>query len=239
MSYANTPLITTFNQFVNHLNMAIKPTVPKAVKAVKAVKDVKPVVAEQVESDVEESDAELEVKPDTKPVVAERVEGSDADAGESSDVKPATKKAKKATSKNESCDESETGSDGSKKRASSSAVSMTMVNKMYEMFKDDLADFNKKDVKSIADLFIKTLITEVLDGEKVTLTNNMTFKRSLRAERTHKVPAKKDKEGNIVTKSQEVNKKAHYVMTMEVKPALKSKFQEVVVVPAVEVEEDE
>jgi nucleoid DNA-binding protein len=73
-------------------------------------------------------------------------------------------------------------------------------------------------------MFVKTLVASVLEGDKVTLTNHMTFKRALRAERTHKVPAKKSKDGKV-TEAKSVTKKAHYVMTMEVKPALKAKFE--------------
>lgn len=78
-------------------------------------------------------------------------------------------------------------------------------------------EMSVKDVKEVCEAFVKTLIGEVLRGRSVSLTNNMTFKRALRGDRVHKNP----KTG------EEVHKKAHYVMSMDVKPALKRQFEEI------------
>jgi nucleoid DNA-binding protein len=108
---------------------------------------------------------------------------------------------------------------------------MALVNKMYELFGDELSDFKKSDTKRLADLFMRTVVDEVMAGNNVTLTNHMTFKRAARKARDHKVPVpvrNKDKDSDAVPKI--VHKDAHYVMTMEVKPALKSRFEAVAVV---------
>jgi nucleoid DNA-binding protein len=74
-----------------------------------------------------------------------------------------------------------------------------------------------KDVKTVCEVFVKTLVSHVKSGETVSFTNNMTFKRVARDDRTHKNPKTGD----------EVFKPAHYVMVMEVKQALKKQFEEV------------
>lgn len=74
-----------------------------------------------------------------------------------------------------------------------------------------------KDVKTVCEVFVKSLVSQVKTGGAVSFTNNMTFKRVTRDDRTHKNP----KTG------EEVFKPAHYVMVMEVKQALKKQFEEI------------
>ncbi len=80
-----------------------------------------------------------------------------------------------------------------------------------------------KDIKTVCEVFVKSLVSHVKTGGTVSFTNNMTFKRVTRDNRTHKNP----KTG------EEVFKPAHYVMVMEVKQALKKQFEEVPVVVSV------
>jgi nucleoid DNA-binding protein len=106
-----------------------------------------------------------------------------------------------------------------KKAKTVSAVSPDFV----KLLKDDLVSsdlkLKDKELKVIAESFIRVLISEVKQGKTVSFTNNMTFKRALRGERVHKNP----KTG------EEVVKKAHYVMSMDVKPALKKTFEAVAI----------
>lgn len=78
---------------------------------------------------------------------------------------------------------------------------------------------SQKDLKTICEVFVRTLVQQVKAGSSVSFTNNMTFKRVVREDRTHKNP----KTG------EEVFKPAHYVMSMEVKPSLKRQFEELLV----------
>lgn len=68
-----------------------------------------------------------------------------------------------------------------------------------------------KDIKAIAESFIQVLVSQLKEGKSVSFTNHFTFKRALRGDRTHKNP----KTG------EEVFKKAHYVLSVDVKPSLK------------------
>ena len=81
----------------------------------------------------------------------------------------------------------------------------------------------------MCDAFISTLIDHVKTGKSVSLKNCITFKRVLRGDRNHKNP--KTGEG--------IFKKAHYVMTMDVKPALRREFEELVVADGEKAEEEE
>lgn len=80
----------------------------------------------------------------------------------------------------------------------------------------------QKDVKTVCEAFVKTIVTDTLDGNTVALPNYLTFKRVLRKERTHKNPQTKEA----------IVKPAHYVLTMDVKANLKKQFEEVKVVAA-------
>lgn len=102
-----------------------------------------------------------------------------------------------------------------------SAVSLEFVKLVKENLnqEDNVNKLSVKDLKLIADVFVKTLVDQIKDGSVVSFTNNMTFKRVLRKDRTHKNP----KTG------EEVFKKAHYVLTMDVKPSLKKQFEDLTV----------
>lgn len=105
-----------------------------------------------------------------------------------------------------------------KGRVVNGCVSIQIVKQMMDKLPEDVpSNMTQKAIKAICDTFVKTVIENVKSGNNVTLTNYMTFKRALREERTHKVP-KSDK---VVTKPE------HYVMCIDVKPALKSQFAEV------------
>jgi len=83
----------------------------------------------------------------------------------------------------------------------------------------------QKDVKAICEAFVKTIVSDTLEGNTVALPNYITFKRVLRKERTHKNPQTKEA----------ILKPAHYVLTMDVKANLKKQFEEVKVVEPVPV----
>lgn len=88
-----------------------------------------------------------------------------------------------------------------------------------KQIKEDLGEtkLTSKEIKAVAESFVRVLVNQIKSGSSVSFTNNMTFKRALRGDRTHKNP----KTG------EEVFKKAHYVMCMDVKPALKKVFEEI------------
>lgn len=109
------------------------------------------------------------------------------------------------------CQESDTVAE--KKRVTS-AVSDSFVKKVRDVLEGSKST---KELKPICEAFVKALVEAVKQGESVSFTNNMTFKRVIRDDRTHKNP----KTG------EEVFKPAHYVFAMEVKPSLKKKFEEI------------
>ena len=82
-----------------------------------------------------------------------------------------------------------------------------------------VSGLNTEETRKICDAFLSTLIDHVKSGKSVTLKNCLTLKRVLRGDRNHKNP----KTGEAIFK------KAHYVLTMDVKPALKREFEEMVV----------
>ena len=97
---------------------------------------------------------------------------------------------------------------------------------LVKLVKDDITkekdgktagNLNLKEVKSICDSLIRNILEKVVSGETVSFTNNFTFKRAQRGDRTHKNP----KTG------EEIFKKAHYVLAMDVKPALKKHFESI------------
>ncbi len=73
------------------------------------------------------------------------------------------------------------------------------------------------ETRKVCDSFIKALIAQVKTGKSVSFKNCITIKRVLRGDRIHKNP----KTGESIPK------KAHYVMTMDVKPALRKEFEEI------------
>jgi nucleoid DNA-binding protein len=109
--------------------------------------------------------------------------------------------------------------EGPKKR-NMTAVPSDFVSQVQNQLPEDLAAKLKvKDVKEICELFVKTLVDKVKAGQTVSFTNNMTFKRQVRNARTYK---------NLKT-GEAINKPPHYVLSMQVKPALKKVFDDLVV----------
>ena len=101
--------------------------------------------------------------------------------------------------------------DGPKKR-NMTAVSTDFVSSVQASLSEELsAKLKVKDVKEICEAFVKTLVEKVQAGDTVSFTNNMTFKRQVRSARTYK---------NLKT-GDPIKKPSHYVMSMQVKPALK------------------
>ena len=98
---------------------------------------------------------------------------------------------------------------------------VTVPEKLVKQVKDDLLKNGNKmteaDVKSVITLAFANIISTVEGGDSVTFTNVMTFKRSLRGARVHKNP----KTGAPIEKP------AHYVLTMDMKSALKKHFADI------------
>jgi nucleoid DNA-binding protein len=78
-------------------------------------------------------------------------------------------------------------------------------------------DINQKQVKEVCEAFLQVLVNKVKAGETVSFINNMTFKRQIRSGRTYK---------NLKT-GETINKPKHFVLTMQVRPALKKVFDEI------------
>lgn len=93
---------------------------------------------------------------------------------------------------------------------------MTIPNAMIEQICTE-TEASAEDVRKICDSFLSTLVANVKEGKNVSFKNALSFKRVLRADRNHKKP-----------KTDEVIfKKAHYVMSMDVKPTLRKAFEEI------------
>ena len=103
----------------------------------------------------------------------------------------------------------------------SEGVKVTVPEKLVKQVKDDLLKNGTKmteaDVKSVISLAFTNIISTVEGGDSVTFTNVVTFKRSLRGARVHKNP----KTGAPIEKP------AHYVLTMDMKSALKKHFADI------------
>ena len=216
--------INRLTQVTTTLNlepMAPRKTLISKKPAAKKVEEEEIVDEEEAEEVVVEADSKAEPEDDADDAEEhdEEADGDeddeeadddddDADADDEDkeeDKKPA-KKGKKSAA------------EPKKQREVSSAMPKIMVDAVFANLKEaGEVSTTKKDIKAICDCFIKTLVAEVMKGEKITLTNHMTFKRAYRKERIHKAP----KSGIEVTKPE------HYVMTMEVKPDLKKKFFDV------------
>ena len=134
---------------------------------------------------------------------------------------PVKRAAKKDPAAPSSADGVASDTEGPKKR-NMTAVSSDFVASLQNQLSEDLsAKLKAKDVKEICELFVKTLVDKVKNGEAVSFTNNMTFKRQVRCARTYK---------NLKT-GEAINKPPHYVICMQVKPALKKAFDDLVVEP--------
>jgi nucleoid DNA-binding protein len=140
--------------------------------------------------------------------------------GEAVDTPVTPKPAKRATvAKKAPLNDTAAANDGPKKR-NMTAVPSDFVTQIHQQLSADLAAKLKvKDIKDICELFVKTLVDKVKAGQAVSFTNNMTFKRQVRSARTYK---------NLKT-GDAINKPPHYVLCMQVKPALKKAFDDIVV----------
>jgi nucleoid DNA-binding protein len=108
------------------------------------------------------------------------------------------------------------------KQAASSGVKVPkeLVRKIHA----DLGKENKyaqKDIQRICECMMRNIVAMVQEGKSVTFQNTLTFKRAYRKDRVHKNP----KTG------QEIFKKEHYVMVVDVKTHLKKQFEEIAVDP--------
>lgn len=173
---------------------------PKKVAAPAADKKVEQLKAEKPKG-----------KKAAKPVVEEVAEDVEIDEPESDADEPEVRVDVAAADDDDNDNEK-------KSRVVNGCVSIQIVKQMMDKLPDEVpSNMSQKAIKAICDTFVKTVIENVKSGNNVTLTNYMTFKRALREERTHKVP-KSDK---VVTKPE------HYVMCIDVKPALKTQFADV------------
>jgi nucleoid DNA-binding protein len=128
---------------------------------------------------------------------------------------PATKRPRKAAAP-----KAAPADDGPKKR-NMTAVSTDFVSAVQSSLPEDLvAKLKVKEIKEVCETFVKVLVDKVKAGETVSFTNNMTFKRQVRSKRVYK---------NLKT-GDPIEKPPHYVMSMQIKPALKRVFDEVKVV---------
>lgn len=111
--------------------------------------------------------------------------------------------------------------DGEIKKRAMSAVSSDFVNTVQASLSEEVKGKLKvKDVKEICEAFVKTLVDNVKSGKAVNFTNHMSFARKTRAARSYK---------NLKTQ-EKIDKPAHYVFTMTVKPNLKKQFDGIEVV---------
>lgn len=95
-----------------------------------------------------------------------------------------------------------------------SPVPMPLAKKVSETLGDELK-ISQKDIKTVCEAFVKTVVNETMAGRTVALPNYFTFKPVLRKERTHKNPQTKE----------EIFKPAHWVLSMDVKANLKKVFE--------------
>jgi len=149
--------------------------------------------------------------------VATVFDSADAPAAPQPPAPRAKKAAKKADKDVPKADATSEVVDAKKPR-NMSACSTDFVSTVYNSLSSELSQKLKpKDVKEVCEAFVKTLVSNVIDGKNVNFTNHMSFARRVRAARVYK---------NLKTKESITNPK-HYVMTMTVKPNLKKQFDEV------------
>ena len=137
-------------------------------------------------------------------------------------VKEKKTKTKVETKVEESDADNEDETEGKSKKEKKGSVPVSLIKQMMED-PNMPSGMTIKAAKAICECYMRTVFENVKKGESVTLTNWMTFKRALRAERTHYVPSKE----NPTAEKKEIVKPAHYVMTIDVKPALKAEFEEI------------
>ena len=167
------------------------------------------------DTEVEETEEEKEEK-DVK-------EKKTKDVKEKKQVKEKKTKATKVEKKESESDaDNEDESEGKSKKEKKGSVPVDLIRQMMED-PNMPSGMTIKAAKAICECYMRTVFENVKQGESVTLTNWMTFKRALRAERTHYGPSKE----NPSAEKKKIVKPAHYVMTIDVKPALKAEFEEI------------
>lgn len=95
-----------------------------------------------------------------------------------------------------------------------------LVTSIIERLQENNKQVSKDDVELVCGAMIDTIVEMVKEGKTVTFNHKMTFKRALRDERVCK---------NLADKTS-FTKQAHYVMAVDVMPALKKEIEAVVVV---------
>ena len=95
---------------------------------------------------------------------------------------------------------------------------MTIPKTLLDQVKQE-CDLTTDQTRKVCDAFMSALVNQVKTGKSASFSNCVTFKRVLRGDRNHKNP----KTGVPIFK------KAHYVMSMDVKPALRKEFEDIVV----------
>ena len=223
---------------------AVKPVVEVMLDDEEIIKE--PPVGYKTESDddmKEASDSEVKLQSESEDVegkkeVKEKVvkekktKAAPAAPKEKKEVKEKADKPKKtkkvkttSDEEKEAVIESDDGDNKEKKRKGS--VPVDLIKQMMEENPEVMSGVTIKTAKAICECYMKTIFEKVKNGDNVTLTNWMTFKRALRAERTHCVPSKKKDEDEEKEEKKKIVKPAHYVMTIDVKPALKAEFEEI------------
>ena len=174
---------------------------------------------EKEEKDVKEKKTKVVKEKKTKVVKEKKTK----DVKEKKQVKEKKTKATKVEKKESESDaDNEDESEGKSKKEKKGSVPVDLIKQMMED-PNMPSGMTIKAAKAICECYMRTVFENVKQGESVTLTNWMTFKRALRAERTHYVPSKE----NPSAEKKKIVKPAHYVMTIDVKPALKAEFEEI------------
>ena len=181
----------------------------------------------EVEETEEEKEEEEVKEKKTKEVKEKKTkevkEKKTKDVKEKKQVREKKTKATKVEKKESESDaDNEDESEGKSKKEKKGSVPVDLIKQMMED-PNMPSGMTIKAAKAICECYMRTVFEKVKQGESVTLTNWMTFKRALRAERTHYVPSKE----NPTAEKKKIVKPAHYVMTIDVKPALKAEFEEI------------
>lgn len=105
-----------------------------------------------------------------------------------------------------------------KKGVKPSPVPLSLMKKVKNQIKDNnICDKSLTDIKIVCQTFVDLIIHETKIGNTISLPNHMTFKRIVRKQRKHHNPKTRE----------EIMKPPHYVMSMDVKPALKQKYSNI------------
>ena len=175
------------------------------------------------DTEVEETEEEKEEEEVKEKKTKEVKEKKTKDVKEKKQVREKKTKATKVEKKESESDaDNEDESEGKSKKEKKGSVPVDLIKQMMED-PNMPSGMTIKAAKAICECYMRTVFEKVKQGESVTLTNWMTFKRALRAERTHYVPSKE----NPTAEKKKIVKPAHYVMTIDVKPALKAEFEEI------------